>query len=194
MDGLTAPQAREHIEMVDRILNRSERSLRVGGEFFLIWGLWGAAVTVVFQLIHARLVPASAFAALAVLLAAAVIFSVIRIRQLGKRRESISLLQREFFAVLIISWGVTFVAVMLGSRLFPGFASSAIWNVAAAILLFFIASHGNRPALIGGIVLLGSIGAANFMPLYAGYVLATGMVLGYAGFGVVSLISRDSRG
>src|SRR5438874_27952 len=153
MESLTTAQAREHIEMVDHILSRSERSFRVGGEFFLVWGLWGAAVTLVFQLIVSRAVPNSALGVLPVLLAAAVIFSILRGRQLGKRREGLSLLQREFFAVLSISLGVTMVVVVLGYRLFPAFASSALWNVAAAIVLFFIASHGNRRALAGAIIM-----------------------------------------
>lgn len=191
MESLSPAQARDHIEMVDRILTRSERSLRIGGELFLVWGVWGAAVTLVFQLINARVVPAGALAVLPVLLAATVIFSWVRVRQLRKHRDGISLLQRDFLSVLCISWGVTFVAVLLGYRLFSGFASSAIWNVAGAILLFFIASHGNRPALAGGLVMLGSIAVANFMPLYPGYALAGGMLLGYAGFGLVSLASRD---
>jgi hypothetical protein len=191
MESLTASQAREHIEMVDKILTRSERSLRVGGEFFLVWGLWATAVTLVFQLTSSRIVTANAFAVLPVLLVAVVIFSIVRGRQLGKRRDGVSLLQREFFAVLSISLGVTFVAVTIGYRLFPGMASSAIWNVAAAIVLVYIASHGNRRALICGIIMLGSIAAANFMPLYTGYLLAAGMLFGYAGFGLVSLIARD---
>src|SRR5437667_11498781 len=105
MEGLTASQAREHIEMVDHILSRSERSLRVGGEFFLVWGLWGAAVPLVAQLIVSRAAPSAALGVLPVLLAAAVLFSILLGRQLGKRRDRLSLLQREFFAVLSISLG-----------------------------------------------------------------------------------------
>lgn len=191
METLTTSQARDHIEMVDQILSRSERSLRVGGEFFLVWGLWGAAVTLVFQLIVSHAAPAGTLGVLPVLLAAAVLFSILRGRQLSKQRDGLSLLQREFFAVLSISLGVTFVVGMLGYRLFPEFASSALWNVAAAIVLFFIASHGNRRALACGVIMIGSIAAANFLPAYAGYALAAGMFFGYAGFGFASLIARD---
>jgi small-conductance mechanosensitive channel len=191
MERLSPSQARDHIEMVDHILSRSERSFRVGGEFFLIWGIWAAAVPLTFQLVLSRVVPIGAFAALPVLLAAAIVFSVVRGRQIGKRRDGLSLLQREFFAVLSISLGVTMVAAVLGYRLFPAFASSALWNVAAAIVLFFIASHGNRRALAGAIVMIASIAAANFLPAFAGYALAAGMLFGYAGFGLASLIARD---
>ena len=191
MESLSAADARTHIEMVDHILARTERSLRVGGEFFLIWGLWGAAVPFAFQLIASHVASAAVLIALPVLLAAAVLFSVLRGRELGKRRDGLSLLQREFFSVLIVSLGVAFVVGMVGYRLFPSFASSALWNAAAAIVLFFIASHGNRRALVCGIIMIGSIAAANFLPLFAGYALAAGMFFGYAGFGFASVIARD---
>ena len=191
MEGLTASQAREHIEMVDHILTRSERTLRVGGEFFLVWGLWGAAVPLLFQLKAGGLVPDSALIILPVLIRGAIVFSVVRGRQLGRERDGLSLLQREFFSVLSISLGVTFVAAVLGYQLFPAFANSALWNVAGAIVLFFIASHGNGRALACGTIMIASIAAANFLPAYSGYALAAGMLFGYAGFGFLSLIARD---
>ncbi len=191
METLSTSQARDHIEMVDRILTRSERSLRVGGEFFLAWGLFSAAVTLTSQLVLDRRIPANSLWALPVLLAAAIVFSVIRGRQLGKHCEGLSLIQREFFAVLWISLGIAMFTDIVGYRIFTTWASSAIWTVAAAVVLFFIAAHGNRRALACGIVLLGSLAAANFMPAFTGYALAAGMLFGYAGFGLISLIARD---
>jgi hypothetical protein len=191
MESLTASQARDHIEMVDKILTRSERSLCVGGEFFVAWGIFGALVTLVIQLVVSGLVPSSAIAVLPVALIAAVLFSALRGRQLGRRADGMSLIQREFFVVLWISLGVAAFSDFAGYQIFTTWASSAIWNVAAAIVLFFIASHGNRRALVCGIIMLGSLAAANFVPHYTGYVLAAGMLFGYAGFGVVSLSARD---
>ncbi len=191
METMSTSQARDHIEMVDRILSRSERSLRVGGEFFLIWGIFSTVVTVTAQLIVDGRIPSGALWALPVLLAAAIAGSVIRGRQLGKREDGLSLIQREFFAVLWIALGVAVFTDMLGYRIFTTWASSAIWTVAGAIVLFFIASHGNRRALACGIIMLGSLAAANFMPAFTGYALAAGMLFGYAGFGIVSLIARD---
>ncbi len=191
MESLTASQARDHIEMVDRILTRSERSLHVGGEFFLAWGLFSTAVTLTAQLVVDRRIPANSLWVLPVLLAAAIVFSAIRGRQLGKCKDGLSLIQREFFAVLWISLGVAMFTDLVAYRIFTTWASSAIWTVAAAVVLFFIAAHGNRRALACGIILLGSLAAANFMPAFTGYALAGGMLFGYAGFGLISLIARD---
>jgi hypothetical protein len=191
MESLTSAQVRDHIEMVDRILARSERSLRVGGEFFFVWGIVGASVTLAAQLLLNHLIPTGALWALPVLFAFAIAFSVVRGRQLGKRSDGLPLIQREFFAVLWISLGVAFFVDALAYRIFTMWAGSAIWNVAAAIVLLFIAVHGNRRALAGAIIVLASIAAANFVPAIAGYLLAAGMLFGYAGFGLVSLASHD---
>ncbi len=191
METLQPGEVRDHIEMVDRIISRSERSLHVGGEFFLVWGLFSAAVTLTTQLVVSHIIPGNALWVLPVLLAIAIAFSVVRGQQLGKRNDCLSLIQREFFAVLWISMGAAVFTDMAGYQIFTTWASSAIWTVTAAIVLFFIASHGNRRALVCGIILLGSLAAANFMPHYTGYVLSAGMLLGYAGFGLISLIARD---
>lgn len=191
MESLTASQAREHIEMVDHILARTERSLHVGGEFFVIWGVFSAVVTLMAQLVVDRRIPQSSLWVLPVLLVLAIAFSVIRGRQLGKCKGGLSLIQREFFAVLWVSLGAAVFTDIAGFRIFATWAGSAIWTVAAAIVLFFIATHGNRRALIGGVILLASLAAANFLPAYTGYALSAGMLFGYAGFGLVSLTARD---
>jgi hypothetical protein len=191
METMQPAEARDHIEMVDRILSRSERSLHVGGEFFLVWGMFSATVTLTAQLVVGRAIPTSSLWLLPVLLAGAIAFSVIRGKQLGKRKDGLSLIQREFFAVLWISMGAAMFTDVVAYQIFTTWASSAIWTVAAAVVLFFIASHGNRRALVCGIIVLVSLAAANFMPHYAGYVLSAGMLLGYAGFGLISIIARD---
>jgi hypothetical protein len=191
MESLSPAQVRDHLEMVDRILTRSERSLRVGGEFFLIWGLIGTSVTLAFQLAVDGRIPARALWVLPLFFAAGILFSILRGRQLGKCSEGLPLIQREFFAVLWISLGVAFFADAFGFRIFTTWASSAVWNFAAAIVLFFIAVHGNRRALVCGIIVLVSVAVANFLPAITGYVLAAGLLFGYAGFGLVSMTSRD---
>lgn len=191
MESLSPAQIRDHIEMVDRILTRSERSLKVGGEFFLAWGLVGTSVTLAFQLIIKGLLPAAALWVLPVFFIAAIAFSAFRGRQLGKQADGLPLIQREFFAVLWISLGVAFFSDALGYQIFTTWASSAIWNVAAAIVLLFIAVHGNRRALVCACIVLASIAAANFLPAFTGYVLAAGLLFGYAGFGLVSMMSQD---
>jgi MFS family permease len=176
---MTAPQARDHIEMVNRILAESQQRLCAGGEYFVVWGIGSALVTIVFQLADRSLVPSA-------------IFSILRGRSTRAALARSSLLQREFFNVLWLTLGLAFVVDVAVSRIFAGVASAAIWSVAQAIVLLYIGMHGNRRAQVAGILVVVSLIAANFAPpAIAGYILAAGMLGGYAGFGVSELLAHD---
>ncbi len=189
---MTAPQARDHIEMVNRILAESQQRLCAGGEYFVVWGIGSALVTIVFQLGDRSLVPSAALWSVPVVLAVCAIFSILRGRSTRAALARSSLLQREFFNVLWLTLGLAFVVDVAVSRIFAGVASAAIWSVAQAIVLLYIGMHGNRRAQVAGILVVVSLIAANFAPpAIAGYILAAGMLGGYAGFGVSELLARD---
>ena len=192
MNGMDEAQARDQIAMVDRILQQSQQRLCTGGEFFVIWGLASAVITALFATINAGMLPArAAWAAPAILIACA-IYSFFRSRQLNTVVTRSSLVQREFFNVLWITIGLAFVSNVAAYRLFPGIASAAIWSVAEAIVLLYIGMHGNRRALVAGIVVIVSLIVANFQSeILSAYVLAAGMLLGYGGFGLSELLARD---
>lgn len=179
-------EALEHLAMVDRIVDRSSRRLDVGGEYFLVWGIVSGAVSLLAQLIGDHWLPAMMLWAWPAFIGVGIAFSVWR----GRRdcfAKRISLLERQFLNVLRVAILVTFATELIGFRIFTNVASLAIWSVAASIVLFYIGIHGNQCARIGGVILLGSIAAANFLPNLAGYALAVGMFLGYAGFGLVEM-------
>jgi hypothetical protein len=189
---MDASQARNHIEMVERILAESSQRLCAGGEYFVVWGVGSAAVTTLFSLAGVQRVPPSALWGVPVILIACALFSVLRGKATRGTLARSSLVQREFFNVLWLTIGVAFVVNIAAFRLFPGIASAAIWSVAAAIVLFFIGMHGNRRAQIAGVVVVVSLVAANFAPAsLAGFVLAVGMLAGYGGFGLAELLGRE---
>jgi hypothetical protein len=193
MERLGSAEAREHVEMVDRILVESSRRLCAGGEFFLVWGLYSAAVTVISQLVvNGTWPPVAAWSQL-VLLVPAVAYSIVRGRS-GKYASRFSLVQREYFNVLWLTIGMAFVVDVAAFNIFRGWAGAAIWTFAETVLLFFIGMHGNRRAQIAGILMLVSLVAANFVPsTICGYVLAAGMLAGYAGFGLSEILTRDQH-
>jgi hypothetical protein len=192
MDRMDAAQAREHIEMVDRILAESQQRLCCGGEYFVVWGIVSAFITLLFQLVDQRAISVGALWSIPIVLLAGVGFSIVRGRSTRPVLARSSLLQREFFNVLWLTLGLAFVVDAAAFRIFPGIASAAIWSVAAAIVLFYIGMHGNRRAQIAGVLVLVSLVAANFVaPSIAGYVLAAGMLAGYSGFGLSELLARD---
>jgi MFS family permease len=189
---MTAPQARDHIEMVNRILAESQQRLCAGGEYFVVWGIGSALVTILFQLVDRSVLPSAALWSAPVVLAACAIFSIVRGRSTRAALARSSLLQREFFNVLWLTLGLAFVVDIAVYRIFAGVASAAIWSVAQAIVLLYIGMHGNRRAQVAGILVVVSLIAANFAPpAIAGYILAAGMLGGYAGFGVSELLAHD---
>jgi hypothetical protein len=192
MDRIDAAQARDHIEMIDRILTEVHPRLCAGGEYFVVWGIASAYITVVIHLVDAGTLTAAALWSLPVVLAACAIFSVLRGRATRRVLARTSLVQREFFNVLWLALGLAFVVDVAAFRLFPGIAGAAIWSVAEAIVLLYIGLHGNRRAQIAGVLVVVSLVVANFTPPgLAAYVLAAGMLVGYAGFGAAELLSTS---
>ena len=185
-------EARDHIEMVDRILAETHQRLCAGGEYFVVWGLASAAITLLFQLADRALLPPDALWFVPVVLAAAIVFSIARGRSNRAMVARSSLLQREFFNVLWLTIGLALVVDIAVFRIFSGLASAAIWSVGEAIVLLYIGMHGNRRAQLAGVLVVASLIVANFIGSgLAGYVLAAGMLLGYAGFGASELLARD---
>lgn len=192
MEHIDAVQAREHIEMVDRILAESHQRLCSGGEYFVIWGTAGALITLVAQLVSQGNLPASTLWSIPVVLFASAIFSVLRRRLNQRALARSSLVQREFFNVLWITLALAFIVDLAAFRIFTGVAGAAIWSVAEAIVLLYIGMHGNVRARVAGAFVVASLVAANFVaPAIMGYILAAGMLVGYAGFGASELLARD---
>jgi hypothetical protein len=189
MEPIDAAQARDHIEMVDRILAESHPRLCAGGEFFVLWGLASAYITVLFHLVDIGMLAVRALWSVPIVLAACALYSVLRGRALRQMIARTSLLQREFFNVLWLTLGLAFIANVAAFRIFSGVAAAAIWSVAEAIVLLYIGMHGNRRAQFAGVLVVVSLVAANFVaPDRTAYVLAAGMLVGYAGFGVSELL------
>ena len=192
MERIDAAQARDHIEMVDRILAESHQRLCAGGEFFVLWGLVSAYITVLFHVVGRGLLADSALWSVPFVLLVAAVFSAVRSRALRRRLQRTSLVQREFFNVLWLTIGLAFVVDFAAYRIFTGIASAAIWSVAEAIVLLYIGLHGNRRAQVAGIIVVVSLVVANFAaPAMNAYVLAAGMLVGYAGFGASELLARE---
>lgn len=190
MERIDAAQAREHIEMVDRILAESQPRLCAGGDFFVVWGVASAYITILFHLVDIGLVAAAALWSVPIVLAVCALYSVLRARSLRGTIARTSLVQREFFNVLWITLGLAFIANVAAFRIFNGIAQAAIWSVAEAIVLLYIGMHGNRRAQVAGLLVVVSLVAANFVaPDRTAYVLAAGMLVGYAGFGISELLA-----
>ena len=184
-------EAREHLDLVGRVLAVSNRRVKVAGEFFVVWGIVGAAFCLAFQLILYRGWPDWVEWIPVALLIVAAIFSVLRGRVVADCSDGPSIVQREYYNVMWIAFGMAAIVDCASFRLFEGWGAAAIWSVVESIILFYIGMHQNRRALAGGIVVVASLVAANFTPAVTGYVLAAGMLIGYCGFGLAEMLGRD---
>ncbi len=192
MESIDARQAREHIEMVERILVESSQRLCHGAEYFIVWGIYSAAATVSWSFIRSGALPPSAVWGQVALLAAAIAFTIVRSRTKRGEEGRRSLVQREFFNMLWLTMSLAFIVNLAAFNIFSGWASAAIWSFAEAIVLLFIGLHGNRRAQICGVLVVVSIVIANFIaPQFTGFVLAAGMLAGYSGFGIAELLAGE---
>ncbi len=187
---MDASEARNHLDTVDRIIAASSRRLHAGGEFFVAWGVAGAFIDIIFTLVAARVLPPSAQWINVLAVVGAIVYTAARAR-FYRKYGTMSFLQREFLNVLYIAIAAGIFTNIFTFNLFSAGAQMAIWNIVESIVLAYIAVHGNARARVATVVLLLSIVAANFAPLYTGYILAAGVLLGYAGFGAVELMARD---
>jgi hypothetical protein len=184
-------EAREHLELVEKIIAASSRKLEAGGEFFVCWGLFGAAVAVLNYLVWTRSVGESWSLLGFAFMLPAITFTIWRSRNYRGKYERMSLLQREYLNVLWLTIALAFITSVIGFNLFGRLGLAAIWNVVEAIVLFYIGMHGNRRAIVGGVILIVSIALANFTPAYNMLILGAGVLVGYAGFGVADLLARE---
>ena len=195
MERIDAAQARDHIEMVDRILAESQpaalRRRRVFRRLGHRLGLHHRALCS--SSINGRLPVRGALVGAVRAIVAAPFSAIFRsATDAPQCSQRSSLVQREFFNVLWLTIGLAFVVDVAVYRIFTGMASAAIWSVAEAIVLLYIGMHGNRRAQVAGVLVVVSLVAANFAaPALAGYVLAAGMLVGYAGFGASELLARE---
>jgi hypothetical protein len=190
---MDASEAREHIEMVERIIAQSSQRLSAGGEFFIVWGAIGAALDALITAANANQISGTVFyASYPTLIVAGIAFSVLRSRYYHRCGDHMSLLQREYLNVLWLTIALATIAMFTMFNLFHTLsAEMALWSFAETIVLFYVGMHGNRRAQTGGIIILASLIVANFVLPYSGWILAGGVLCGYAGFGAAELLARE---
>lgn len=181
-------EAREHLDLVDRILTETDRSMCVIGDVFVVWGVVAAAIDVVFQLVMTGRTPGWWAWLPLVLVPAAIAYTVVRSIQAKGSSDRLTTVGREYLNVVWVVFGLMAVVQSAAFHLFPGWAGAALWSLAAAIITLYVGMHGDRAGMLGGVVLLASMIVASFVPAYCGWILAGGMLLGYSGYGVAAMI------
>ena len=180
-------EAREHLDLVDRILTEADRSLCVIGDLFVVWGLVAAAIDVVFQLALTGRVHGWWTWLPLVLIPGAIAYTFVRSIQAKNASDRMTTASRDYLNVVWVVFWLMAVAQSAAFHLFPGWSGAALWSLGAAIITFYVGLRGDRAGMLGGIVLIASMIVASFVPAYCGWILAAGMLLGYSGFGVAAM-------
>lgn len=184
-------EAREHLEMVDRILSRTDspHTFRPYAPAFIIIGIAAALITAGMQLGldgHGYAVTQAGGGTM-ILGYAYLIWAGVAAR---RNAERLSMSDVRWGRTCAAVWLAVFVAAFAQPHVFVNWAAAAIWSLGAAIQMLLIGFFGDRRALAGGIILALSMPAANWSP-QPGYVLAGGFILGYVLPGIAKLFDRD---
>lgn len=189
---MDAREAREHLEMVDRILTRAEppRAWRPYPRVLVLIGIAAALLDVGAQLQLQGKSAAVTLAGIALMLGcwAYLIWALIDMK---RRSARMSVVQARMGTAIRTVWIAVFLASFAEPHIFGGWAAAAIWSLGGAIQMLIISGSGDRRAMIAGGVLLASIVGANFVRGFEGYVLAAGFILGYTVPGVLYMLEKD---
>ena len=189
---MDAREAREHLEMVDRILSHAEdEPIRIVPGLVIVWGFAAAAIDVGQQMFVLRAGgQAGLWLTWAALLVGIVYSMAVSVSMFRNRRyERISNLECRMGKVMGAVWFTVLIAAFAQPHVFAGWGGAAVWSMGAAIMMLISGFSGDRRGLAGGLILLASVLAANYAwPQVPGYVLAAGFILGYAIPGILFLV------
>lgn len=194
---MDAREAREHLEMVDRILTQAEgEPVRLMPGLIIAWGLAAAAIDVGQQLLVLRIGGHAGEWMTWAAMIAGVAYSIGVSLSIARNGcfDRVSLTEVRMGRVMGAVWFTVLVAAFAQPHVLAGWAGAAVWSMGAAITMLIGGFNGDRRALTGGVILLASVLAANYvLPQTPGYVLAAGFILGYAIPGILFL-SQGPRG
>jgi hypothetical protein len=188
MDSL---EAREHLEMVDRILTEAEgRSLRPIPGLIIVWGIAAAAINVGQQMYVSHVGGRTGAWIADGALIIGVLYSIGLCITFARCHSSERMTHAEHSAGRMIGavWFTVIVAAFAQPHVFAGWGGGAVWTVGAAIMMLGLGFSGDKRGLAGGLILLASLLAANYaFAQTPGYALAAGFIFGYAIPGILYL-------
>lgn len=188
---MDAREAREHLEMVDRILvNAEDRPVKMIPGLLIVWGIAAAIIDAGQQIYvqhiggNAGVLAADLALLIGILCSIGVTVSLFR----NHRYERISIVEQRMARTMGAVWFTVIVAAFAQPVVFAGWGGAAVWSMGGAIMMLMAGFNGDRRGLVGGLILLASVLIANYAtPHVPGYALAAGFILGYAVPGVLYL-------
>jgi hypothetical protein len=190
---MDAREAREHLEMVDRILTRVEppKNYRPWSWALIVIGLAAALIETGAQMNLDGYGPL-AIEAGAALMVGGYIYMVWVSFSSRRNAERMPAGEARVGKACSAVWLAVIIAFWAQPHIFGQWAAGAVWNLGGAIQMLMFGFFGDRKSLIGGLLLAFSIPAANYAP-EPGYVLAGGFLLGYVIPGVLAVLEKNEQ-
>ncbi|HET6895640.1 MAG TPA: hypothetical protein VFH72_09705 [Candidatus Baltobacteraceae bacterium] len=186
---MDANEARDHLEMVDRILaNAGDRPVRIIPGLLIVWGLAAAIIDAGQQLYMQHIGGEAGMKAADIALLIGMISSIGVSVWLWRnhRYERISIVEQRMARTMGAVWFTVIVSAFAQPVVFAGWGGAAVWSMGGAIMMLMAGFNGDRRGLVGGLILLASVLIANYVTPHApGYALAAGFIMGYALPGVL---------
>jgi hypothetical protein len=191
---MDAREAREHLEMVDRILSEADActNYRPWTWALVIVGLAATLIEAGAQFAtdgHTRLIAEAGGA----LMVAGYIYMIWSAYNGRRNAERVSSAEARIGRACSAVWLAVFIAFWAQPHIWGQWGGAAIWNLGAAIQMLMFGFFGDRRALVGGLLLAASITLANYVP-QPGYALGAGFLLGYFVPGLLMVLEKDDSG
>lgn len=190
---MDAPQAAEHLDIVDKILTRTDCGSPPALQF-IVWGLVGMSFCIVGQLVSMNKVGPGAFWIAGGVLALAIVVSMIDVRRFERDAARQSVIKRLIAFTFWMAAGVMTVVTVANevTNLFPPFSPAVFFAAGMSIALLTL-GFGLRSTVLafGGLALVASIVAAFFVPAWLGAILAAGNFAGFIVPGIVFAVAKS---
>ena len=186
---MDASEARDHLQLVARILRHADRSLHMPPATMIAWGLFGTVVNVLHQARASGLsVPPDGLIHLPMMLLAMAV-SVWGARRRAEGRET--LVDQYAGGVFCVVFIVLLLVNVTGQHtVVPAKAMALFWIAGFSMALLIVGIQASRVLLTGGAALLTASIMAPLIPTWFDGILALGWASGFVGPGIVLAFGR----
>jgi hypothetical protein len=191
---MDASDARDHLHMLDGIVRRTDRALRVPPVILMSVGLVCCTVTALIQARQMGVpVPPDQYLQppLMLILIAVIGLTVWRGRHAGRETLIDAYAGAAFFAAFAVALTLNLTAQ---HRVISAAGMGLVWAASFSMALLIAGAMGSRILFAGGVALLAATGAASLVPTWLPGILAIGWFCGFFIPGIVlALGAPDGR-
>jgi hypothetical protein len=190
---MDAPQAADHLDVVDKILSRTDYGSPPALQF-IVWGPVGMSFCIVGQVVSMNKAEPGLFWVAGGVLALAIIVSMLDMRRMARDSGRQSVIKRLIAFTFWMAAGVMGVVTVTNefTHVLPPFSPAVLFAAGMSIALLTL-GFGLRSTVLalGGTALVASIVVAFLVPAWLGAILAAGNFAGFIVPGIVFAAAKS---